>query len=103
MPLFCMTDEIFKGTNNRERRIGSESYISALAGRNCLGVIATHDLELGKLAAKLHELRHYHFKDDVIDGDVVFDHILREGSSATTHALQIMQMEGLTVNLNAWV
>jgi len=102
LPLFFLIDEIFKGTNNRERRIGSESYISALAGRNCLGVISTHDLELVKLAAKLPEIRNYHFKEDVIDGEMVFDYILREGPSPTTNALKIMQMEGLPVNMNAW-
>src|SRR5207237_193137 len=53
MPLFFLIDEIFKGTNNRERLIGGESYISALVGRNCLGVVSTHDLELVKLADAL--------------------------------------------------
>src|SRR5260370_21424818 len=60
MPLFFLIDEIFKGTNNRERRIGSESYISSLDGRNCLVVISTHDLELVNLADKLPENRNYH-------------------------------------------
>ena len=99
MPLFFLIDEIFKGTNNRERRIGSESYISALAGRNCLGVISTHDLELVKLADKLPEIRNYHFKEDVIDGEMVFDYVLRPGPSPTTNALKIMQMEGLPVDM----
>ncbi len=99
MPLFFLIDEIFKGTNNRERRIGSESYISALTGRDCLGVISTHDLELVKLADKLPEIRNYHFKEDVIDGEMVFDYVLRPGPSPTTNALKIMQMEGLPVDM----
>lgn len=99
IPLFFLIDEIFKGTNNRERRIGSESYISALAGRNCLGVISTHDLELVKLADKLPEIRNYHFKEDVLDGEMVFDYVLRPGPSPTTNALKIMQMEGLPVDM----
>jgi len=99
MPLFFLIDEIFKGTNNRERRIGSESYISALTGRDCLGVISTHDLELVKLADKLPEIRNYHFKEDVIDGEMVFDYVLRPGPSPTTNALKIMLMEGLPVDM----
>jgi hypothetical protein len=97
LPLFFLIDEIFKGTNNRERRLGSEAYISALAGRNCLGIITTHDLDLIKLADKLPELKNYHFKEDIIDGRMVFDYILRPGPSPTTNALKIMQMEGLPV------
>jgi DNA mismatch repair ATPase MutS len=96
---FFLIDEIFRGTNNRERFIGSEAYISALVGRNCLGVIATHDLELVKLANRFSEIRNYHFKEDVIDRQIVFDYILREGPSPTTNALKIMQMKGLPIDI----
>ena len=41
-----LIDEIFRGTNNRERLVGSRSYIQHLVGQNGTGVIATHDLEL---------------------------------------------------------
>jgi MutS domain V len=99
LPLFFLIDEIFRGTNNRERRIGSESYIRALAGRNCLGVISTHDLELVKLADTLPEIENEHFKEDVLDGHMVFDYILRPGPCPTTNALKIMQMEGLPVQM----
>src|SRR5258708_22837582 len=100
MTLLFLIDEIFKGTNNRERRIGSESYISALAGRNCLGVISTHDLELVKLADKLPEIRNYHFKEDVIDRDMVFDYILRPGPNPTANALKIMPMAWWSVAMS---
>ena len=99
MPVFFLIDEIFKGTNNRERRIGSEAYISALVGHNCLGVISTHDLDLVALADTLPGIRNYHFKEDVIDGEMVFDYILRTGPSPTTNALKIMQLEGLPVDI----
>jgi ABC-type multidrug transport system fused ATPase/permease subunit len=99
MPLFFLIDEIFKGTNNRERRIGSEAYISALVGQNCLGVISTHDLELVSLEQKLPGIRNYHFKEDVLDGQMVFDYQLREGPCPTTNALKIMQMEGLPIDV----
>ncbi|MGZ6367428.1 MAG: MutS-related protein [Ktedonobacteraceae bacterium] len=101
MPLFFLIDEIFKGTNNRERRIGSESYISALVGKQCVGLISTHDLELVTLEKSLHDIRNYHFKEDVLDGQMVFDYQLREGPCPTTNALKIMQMEGLPINVNS--
>ena len=97
-PLFFLIDEIFKGTNNRERLIGSRSFVHALVGRNCLGCISTHDLELVTLANTLSGVTNYHFKEDVIDGEMVFDYSIRSGPSPTTNALKIMQLEGLPVD-----
>jgi MutS domain V len=102
MPLFFLIDEIFKGTNNRERRIGSESYISALVGKKCIGLISTHDLELVTLEENLPDIRNYHFKEDVLNGQMVFDYVLREGPCPTTNALKIMQMEGLPIDVNSF-
>ncbi len=98
-PLFFLIDEIFKGTNNRERLIGSSAYIHALVGKNCMGAISTHDLELVKLADTQPEIKNYHFREEVIDGQMVFDYILRPGPCPTTNALKIMQMEGLPIEV----
>ncbi|HEX3641991.1 MAG TPA: hypothetical protein VHV10_11930, partial [Ktedonobacteraceae bacterium] len=97
LPVFFLVDEIFKGTNNRERLIGSRSYVRAIVGRNCVGAISTHDLELVKLADVVPQVKNYHFREEVIDGRLVFDYILRPGPCPTTNALKIMQMEGLPV------
>ncbi|MEO8972530.1 MAG: hypothetical protein ABI406_13125 [Ktedonobacteraceae bacterium] len=96
-PLFFLIDEIFKGTNNRERLIGSRAYIRALAGKNCAGAISTHDLELVKLADELPGITNYHFREDVVNGEMVFEYKLQNGPSPTTNALKIMQMEGLPI------
>jgi DNA mismatch repair ATPase MutS len=94
--LFCI-DEIFRGTNNRERLIGSRAYVRALAGKHGLGFIATHDLELAKLADEVPQVVNYHFRDHVIDDRMAFDYTLRPGPCPTTNALTIMQLEGLPV------
>ncbi len=98
-PMFVLIDEIFKGTNNRERLIGSTAYIYALTEyEDCIGVISTHDLELVSLADELPEIRNYHFREDVIDGQMIFDYHLWPGPSPTTNALKIMQIAGLPVS-----
>jgi hypothetical protein len=96
-PLLFLIDEIFKGTNNRERLIGSRSFVRALVGHNCLGAISTHDLELVKLEETVPEVRNCHFREQVVGGQMVFDYKLRSGPCPTTNALKIMQMEGLPV------
>lgn len=96
-PLFFLIDEIFRGTNNRERLIGSQSYIQALAAHEGVGLISTHDLELVRLAEHNLHLRNYHFRETVADGQMLFDYVLRDGPCPTTNALKIMALEGLPV------
>ena len=97
-PLFFLIDEIFRGTNNRERLIGSRAYIRALAEGVGAGVIATHDLELVQLAEERPSIRNYHFRDEVVDGVMIFDYILHPGPCPTTNALKIMLLAGLPVD-----
>jgi DNA mismatch repair ATPase MutS len=97
LPLFFAVDEIFRGTNNRERLIGSRAYIRALVGQRGVGLISTHDLELIRLEDEVAGVTNYHFRDDVIKGRMVFDYRLRRGPSPTTNALRIMALEGLPV------
>jgi len=95
--LLFLIDEIFRGTNNRERLVGSRSYIRNLIGKNGAGLIATHDLELIKLADDFPSITNRHFREDVVGGRMVFDYKLRPGPCPTTNALKIMRMEGLPV------
>jgi hypothetical protein len=97
LPLFYLIDEIFRGTNNRERLIGSRAYVRALLNGRGAGLIATHDLELAHLAEQNPQLHNYHFRDQVEAGRLVFDYQLRPGPSPTTNALKIMELEGLPV------
>jgi hypothetical protein len=96
-PLCYLIDEIFRGTNNRERLIGSRAYIQALAGSRGLGVVSTHDLELVTLVGEVAGVRNAHFRDHVVNDRMVFDYKLRSGPCPTTNALTIMQLAGLPV------
>jgi len=97
-PLFYLIDEIFRGTNNRERLIGSRAYIRAVVGGDGVGVLSTHDLELVKLAGEIPHIRNYHFTETIAEGRMTFDYRLRPGPSPTSNALKIMAMEGLPVD-----
>lgn len=97
LPLFFLIDEIFRGTNNRERLIGSRAYIQALIGRGGTGLVATHDLELVHLAEDNPAVRNYHFREQIVNGRMHFDYRLRPGPCPTTNALVIMRLAGLPV------
>jgi DNA mismatch repair ATPase MutS len=97
LPVLYLIDEIFRGTNNRERLIGSRAYLKSVIGANGVGLLATHDLELASLADQNPVVRNFHFRDHVLDGELTFDYKIRPGASPTTNALIIMAMEGLPV------
>jgi hypothetical protein len=96
-PVFFLIDEIFRGTNNRERLIGSRHFIQALQASNSLGLVSTHDLELVKLESESGHIITQHFRETVDDRGLVFDYRLRPGPCPTTNALRIMAREGLPV------
>jgi hypothetical protein len=96
-PLIYFIDEIFRGTNNRERLIGSRAYLEALAGKFGAGLVSTHDLELVQLADELPPIRNHHFRDEVAEDRLIFDFKLHRGPSPTTNALKIMRAEGLPI------
>lgn len=97
LPVLFLIDEIFKGTNNRERLIGSRAYIGALANGHGYGLVTTHDLELTDLERSIPGLRNSHFQETVDAGTLTFDYTLRPGPCPTTNALRIMEMEGLPI------
>jgi DNA mismatch repair ATPase MutS len=96
-PVLFLIDEIFKGTNNRERLIGSRAYIKALTIGNGFGLVSTHDLELTDLEKEIPSLTNAHFQETVSAGALTFDYQLRPGPCPTTNALRIMELEGLPI------
>lgn len=98
LPILYFVDEIFRGTNNRERLIGSRSLVKAMAGLSGVGFISTHDLELVHLADDNTHIRNFHFREHIVDEQMAFDYTLREGPSPTTNALKIMRLAGLPID-----
>lgn len=99
-PVLFLIDEIYRGTNSRERHIGSHALIRTLSNHTtAVGIIATHDLELVTLADEIQGVSNFHLRDEVRNGKMVFDYLLRKGPCPTTNALKLMQIEGLPVEI----
>ncbi|GJL56973.1 MAG: DNA mismatch repair protein [Nitrospirales bacterium] len=92
-----LIDEIYKGTNNRERLGGSQAFIQALQKGYGLGLLSTHDLELAQLETNGSRVSNVHFQETVEKGKLRFDYQLRPGPCPTTNALRIMEQEGLPI------
>lgn len=92
LPVLCVIDEILRGTNTTERLAASEVICRYLAGKNCLAIVATHDIELTKRLAG--EYRCYYFKSELQGEEVVFDYKIREGVGNTRNAIRLLALMG---------
>jgi hypothetical protein len=92
-----LIDEIFRGTNTRDRHEAAKAVLTHLAKQNAMTVISTHDLDLAELETL--DPAHYgnfHFEDEYIDGAIHFDYILRKGRSTSSNAMFLLEMVGIT-------
>lgn len=94
-PVLYLVDEIFRGTNNRERLQGSRAYLKALLPARAGGLVATHDLELAEIAHDASGLENFHFKESIVGKEMRFSYVLETGPCPTTNALKIMELAGL--------
>ncbi len=94
-PVLYLIDEIFRGTNNRERLVGSRAYLKRILLAHAGGLVATHDLELAEIASSEKGIQNFHFKESISAGEMHFSYQLEKGPCPTTNALKIMELAGL--------
>jgi len=95
-PVFFLLDEILKGTNSHDRHNGSKALIKQLVRSKGVGLIATHDLELGYLGEESpKELENLCFEVDV-KGDLLdFDYKIKKGVCQSLNASILMKKMGI--------
>lgn len=91
-----LIDEIFKGTNSKDRILGAKNVLMNLNKLGLIGVISTHDFELCELDV-YPRIENYHFAEDYIDGKISFDYKIKKGRSYSTNALHLMQLVGIDI------
>ena len=97
-PVLFLLDEILHGTNSHDRRIGAEAVVRGLVDRGAVGFITTHDLALSKLADAMDgSAANVHFEDQIVDGKIQFDYVMRDGVVKKSNALDLMRSIGLEV------
>ena len=92
VPHLFIIDEVFKGTNTKERVAASRAILSYLNQYNNIVMVATHDLELVTMLDDQFDL--YHFEENVVDGKLMFDHKIKEGPLKTTNAITLLEVVG---------
>lgn len=94
--VFLLLDEILRGTNSADRHTGSKALIKQLIQHDAVGLIATHDLELAKLAEEFPATLHnYHFDVQVAGDELYFDYKLKRGVCNSMNASLLMKKIGI--------
>ena len=86
---YFFIDELFKGTNTIERIGAGLGIVRWLSGRNCLYMISSHDIELVVASGAVND--NYHFDSRYVDGKIVFDYHIKQGSAVTKNAVNTLK------------
>ena len=89
-------DEILRGTNPKDKQMGSIGLIEKLIGLNAFTMIATHDLAIGQME-ETHPtvVLNRCFEVELEDNQLVFDYKLKDGISKKLNASFLMKKMGI--------
>lgn len=76
---FIILDEILKGTNSKDKAIGSKKFVEKLSNSKSTGIIATHDVSLCDLAVQYPQIKNYYFDAEIINNELYFDYKMKNG------------------------
>jgi len=95
-PMMILLDEVLKGTNTTDKKLGSVGLINKCLKYPVRCFIATHDLSLGELE-KEHEgdLLNYCFESYIEGMELSFDYKIRRGIATNMNASFLMKKMGI--------
>jgi hypothetical protein len=92
VPHLFILDELFRGTNTVERIAAARAVLEALDDGPHVVLVATHDIELIRWLGTRYQPMH--FREQVADGELSFDYLLKPGPSSTRNAIALLRHLG---------
>ncbi|MDG3582675.1 DNA mismatch repair protein MutS [Galbibacter sp. CMA-7] len=92
---FVVLDEILKGTNSKDKAIGSKKFIQKLSASRSTGIIATHDLSLCQVANNNDKVANYFFEAFIDGKALTFDYTFKEGICENMNASFLLENMGI--------
>jgi DNA mismatch repair ATPase MutS len=89
---FVLLDEILKGTNSDDKRLGTVKVVEKMVLKKAIGAIATHDLEVCNITSTYpNNLSNNCFEVEIVNNELVFDYKLRDGICKNKSATFLMK------------
>ncbi|MEL4306862.1 MutS-related protein [Joostella sp. CR20] len=92
---FVVLDEILKGTNSKDKAIGSRKFVEKLSASHSTGIIATHDLSLCEVAKENKKVENYFFEAFINDKELTFDYKFKNGICENMNASFLLENMGI--------
>lgn len=83
---FIVLDEILKGTNSKDKAMGSKKFVERLVESGSTGIIATHDLSLCDIETKYPQIHNKYFDVEIKNDALYFDYLLKDGICVNMNA-----------------
>ncbi|PKM95588.1 MAG: hypothetical protein CVU84_01955 [Firmicutes bacterium HGW-Firmicutes-1] len=90
--VICAIDEILRGTNTEERIAASSSILKFIDKKNCIAIVASHDIELTQILDKTYD--NYHFCEQIQEKDIAFDFKIHDGVTTSRNAIKLLEYVG---------
>ena len=88
---FIILDEILKGTNSKDKAIGSKKFVEKLSNSKSTGIIATHDVSLCALENEFIDIKNYYFDAEIVNNELYFDYTLKNGVCKNMNASFLLE------------
>ncbi|UKT62815.1 MutS-related protein [Pedobacter mucosus] len=96
---FVLIDEMLRGTNSKDKYLGSKVFIEKLIAMKTPALFATHDLQLSELKETyITAVRNYHFDIQISQGEMNFDYKIKNGPCKTFNAAILLKEIGLSLD-----
>jgi len=92
---FVVLDEILKGTNSKDKAIGSRKFVEKLSASHSTGIIATHDLSLCEVAKENNKVENYFFEAFINGKELTFDYTFKKGVCENMNASFLLENMGI--------
>jgi DNA mismatch repair ATPase MutS len=90
--VFIILDEILKGTNSTDKLNGSKRFLTRLLQLPVSGLVATHDLELGRLEKEYPlNFKNTCFEITIDGNEIDYNYKLKSGISKNMNATLLME------------
>ncbi len=95
-PMLILLDEVLKGTNTTDKKLGSIGLIKRSLPHPVCCFIATHDLSLGEMEEQLPgKVVNYCFESYIKGVELTFDYTIRKGIATNMNASFLMKQMGI--------
>lgn len=96
---FLLLDEILKGTNSKDKHLGSKLFLEQIIQLKGTGLVATHDIGLGELEKDYPQnIINKCFEVEIEGDQVTFDYVIRNGITKKMNAAVLMKRMGIIDN-----